>query len=167
MSIILFLNSPIHTIEEEICFDDTMPSIYDDYNDDYECVNPTITDEKNFAYVESNNIFMMMNEKNALCDSYIVEFAYDATESFYERRRHDFIYLNNTKSSLFILKLLKFHLFYPPMLLALCFNDLFSYKIPMHRKRVRLKSEWFNVLWCVPYALMSYSVLAHLYILTT
>ena len=35
----LFLNSPIHTIEEEICFDDTMPSIYDDYNDDYECVN--------------------------------------------------------------------------------------------------------------------------------
>jgi hypothetical protein len=44
---------------------------------------------------------------------------------------------------------------------------LFIYKMPMHRKRVRLKSWWFDILWCVPYALTSYSVWAHLYILTT
>ena len=35
---------------------------------------------------------------------------------------------------------------------------LFIYKTPMHRKRVRLKSKLFNILWCVPYALMYYSV---------
>ena len=48
----------------------------------YDDPTPIVTNEKNFAYVESNNTFMMMNEKNALCDSYIVEFAYDATKSF-------------------------------------------------------------------------------------
>ena len=74
------------SLKEEIFFDDTMPPIYDDYNDDYDCVTPTIANEKNFAYLENSNSFMMMNEKNALCDSYIVEFAYDATESFYERK---------------------------------------------------------------------------------
>jgi hypothetical protein len=39
--------------------------------------------------------------------------------------------------------------------------------MPIHRKRVRLKSKWFNVLWCVPYALISYWVWAHLYIFKT
>ena len=42
-------------------------------------------------------------------------------------------------SPLFMLKVLKLHLFYPLMLVTLCFNDLFSYKLPMHRKRVRFK----------------------------
>ena len=35
----------------------------------------TILNKKNFAYVESNKISMLVDhEKNALCDSYIVEF---------------------------------------------------------------------------------------------
>ena len=42
-----------------------------------------------------------------------------------------------------VLKLLLFHL---PMLITLCFHDLFSYKFSMHRKWVRLK--------CVSYLLL-------------
>ena len=57
----------------------------------------------------------------------------------YERGRHGFIYLNNIKSPLFMLKVLKLHLFCLPMLVTLCFVDLFSYKIPLHKKWVRLK----------------------------
>jgi hypothetical protein len=41
--------------------------------------------------------------------------------------------------SLIILKVPKLLLFYLPMLVTMCFFDLFSYKIPMHRKWVRLK----------------------------
>ena len=42
------------------------------------------------------------------------------------------------------------------LLQILCY--LLIYKIPMHRKRVRLKSKLFNIRWCVPYALISYLV---------
>ena len=46
---------------------------------------PTIIHEKNFAYVESNKISMLVDhENNALCDGYIVEFIHDATENYYE-----------------------------------------------------------------------------------
>ena len=37
------------------------------------------------------------HDKNALCDSYIVEFAHDATESYYERGKHGYMHLNNIK----------------------------------------------------------------------
>jgi hypothetical protein len=128
------------TIEYKVYCDYDMPPIYDDYNDYYECFTPTIPNETVYAYVESNDTFMHMDhDKNVSCDSYIVEFINDATESFYERGRHDFIYLKNIKSSLFLLKILKLHLLCLPMLVTLCFIDLFSYKIPMHRKWVRLK----------------------------
>ena len=42
----LFLNSHIHTIEEEICFDDTMPSIYDGYNDECDLFSPPTIEHK-------------------------------------------------------------------------------------------------------------------------
>ena len=42
----LFLNSPIRTIEEEICFDDTMPPIYDDYNDECDLFSPPTIEHK-------------------------------------------------------------------------------------------------------------------------
>ena len=46
---------------------------------------PTTIDENKFAYVESNEFSMLLcHEKNALCDSYIVEFLHDATENYYE-----------------------------------------------------------------------------------
>ena len=42
---------------------------------------PTIPNEKNFAYVESNkNSMLVDHEKNALGAGYIVEFIHDATE---------------------------------------------------------------------------------------
>ena len=43
--------------------------------------DPTIPNEKNFAYVESRKISMLVDhEKNALCASYIVEYIHDATK---------------------------------------------------------------------------------------
>ena len=103
------------TLEEKICYDDNMPPLYDDYNDEYGTFSPPTTednihddynvspiydyyDENKVAmyddycddsYVvknnscENNKTFMHVNpEKNALCDSYIIKFAYDVTESY-------------------------------------------------------------------------------------
>ena len=124
-----------------------MPAIYDDYNDGCDCFTPTITNEIVYAYVESNDTFMHVDhDKNALCDSYIVEFIHDAIESYYERGNHGFMYLNNIKFPLCVLEISKLHLFFLSMLVASCFNNLFSYNIPLHRKWVRLK--------CVGYLLL-------------
>ena len=42
--------------------------------------DPTIPNEKNFAYVESTKFSILVDHKNnALCDGYIVEFIRDAT----------------------------------------------------------------------------------------
>src|SRR4051794_13212314 len=79
-------------------------------------------------------------------ESYVFDFIKDATESYYERGKHGYMHLNNIKFPLYMLKFLKFHLFCLPMLATLCFIDLFFYKIPLHRKWVRLK--------CVLYLLL-------------
>ena len=101
---------------------------------------PATMNEKNFAYVESSKFSMLVDhEKNDLCNSYIVEFIHDATENYYGRGRCASTYLNNIKFSLYMLKILKFHLFYLPMLVDSCSHKLFAHKIPMHRKWVRLK----------------------------
>ena len=86
----------------------TVTPIYDDYNDDYECFTPTITNEKDFTYVESNNnTFMHVNrDKNALYDTYVVQFVHDGTEIYYERGKHVSKYLNNTMFPLFMLEVL-------------------------------------------------------------
>ena len=100
----------------------------------------TTIHENNFAYVESNKISRLMyHEKNALCDSYIVEFNHVATKNYYERETYAFTYCNNTKFPLFVLKVLKLHLFCLPMLVDYCSHKLFAHKIPMNRKWVRLK----------------------------
>ena len=157
-------------IEEKIFFDDTLPPIYDDYNDsgllvppvmedkfdfDYN-MPPIFDDEKNndsyfvefaptttnkidYAIVESNNFMHETHDKNALCDSYIVEFAHDATGHYYERGKYGCRNFHVAKTPLFLLKILKLHLLYLSMLVALCFMNLFIYKIPFHRKHVRLK----------------------------
>src|SRR3954470_10259040 len=155
------------SIEEKIYFDDTMPPIYDDcvifspptieenydYNmppifDDYGDENnndfyfvefaPTTINKNDYAYVESINSFMH-HDKNFSGDGYIVEFINDATEIYYESGKHGYMHLNNIKFPLYMLKFFKYHLFYLPMLTTLCFIDFFFYKIPMHRKWVRLK----------------------------
>src|SRR6266536_1947317 len=152
------------SIDENIYYDESMPPIYDDYGDDmYAILNndnhetchhdfnfqshdsyfvefsPTTIDEKKFPYVESKKISMLMHhERSALCDCYIVEFIDDATENYYERGTYAFTYLNNIMFPLFMLKVLKLHLFCLPMLVDSCSHKLFAHKIPMHRKWVIL-----------------------------
>ena len=141
----LFRSSP-PTIEEKIYFDDTMPPIFDDYGDENNSDSyfvefaPTTINKNDYAYVESIDSFVhVARDKNVLCDSYIVNFIHDATESYYERGKHSFMHLNNIKFPLFMLKFLKVHLFCLSMLVTLCFIYLFFYKIILHRKWVRLK----------------------------
>src|SRR3989337_3782712 len=44
---------------------------------------PTIMNENKFTYLKSNKFSILVDhEKNALCDSYIVEFIHDATENY-------------------------------------------------------------------------------------
>jgi hypothetical protein len=95
------------------------------------------------------------HDKNFLGDSYIVNFIHDATKRYYERGKHGFMHLNNIKFPLFMLKVLKLHLFCLPMLVASCFNNLFSYKILFHRKQVRLK----GVSYFLFYALFCFKLL--------
>ena len=100
----------------------------------------TIPNEKNFAYGESNkNSMLVDHEKNTLCDGYIVEFIHDATENYYEGGIYACRNCNNVKFPLYVLKILNLCLFYLPMLVDYCSHKLFSQKIPMHRKWVRLK----------------------------
>jgi hypothetical protein len=73
------------------------------------------------------------------CDIYIVEFVHDATENYYEREKYGCWNSHVTKTPIFILKVPKLLLFYLPILVTMCFFDLFSYKIPMHRRWDRLK----------------------------
>jgi hypothetical protein len=101
---------------------------------------PTTITKNDYVYVGSINSFMhVTHDKNVLCDSYIVNSTHDATESYYERGKHGFMHLNNIKFPLFMLKFLKLHLFCFPMLVALCFHDLFLYKTLFNRKWFRFK----------------------------
>ena len=59
------------------------------------------------------NSMLVDHEKNALCDSYIVEFIHDATKNYYERGSYASTYCNNIKFPLFVFKVLKLHLFLP------------------------------------------------------
>jgi hypothetical protein len=135
------------TIEEKISYDYNMSPIFDDYRDEHNIYSyvvefaPTTISKNDYVYVGSINSFMHVDhDKNVLCDSYIVNFIHDATESYYERGKHGFMHLNNIKFLLFMLKFLKLHLSCFPMLVALCFHDLFLYKILFHRKWFRFKS---------------------------
>jgi hypothetical protein len=115
-----------------------MPPIFDDYDDEnsYFCESaPT-----RIVHVGSINFFMhVAHDRDVLCDSYIVNFIHDATESYYERGKCGLMDLDNIKFLLFMLQILKLHLFYLTMLVIICLIDLFSYKIPIHRKWFRFK----------------------------
>src|SRR4051812_24898182 len=86
------------------------------------------------------------HDKNFLCGTYIVEFIHDTTENYFERGKFGCRNFHITKTPLFMLKVLKLFFFHLPMHVTLWFFDLFSYKMPMHRKWVRLK--------CVSYLLL-------------
>src|SRR4051812_30907294 len=89
--------------------------------------------------VENNTRVLVGHEQHDLCDSYILDVVHDPTENYFERGKFGCRNFHVTKTLLFMLILLKLFLFHLPMLVALCFFDLFSYKFPMHRKWVRLK----------------------------
>jgi hypothetical protein len=134
------------TIKEKIRYYYNMPPIFDDYGDENNIDSyifefaPTMINTNDYVYVGSINYFMhVAHDKNVLCDSYIVNSIHDVTESYYERGKHGFMHLNIIKFPLFMLKFLKLHLFCFPMLVALCFHDLFIYKTPFHRKWFRFK----------------------------
>ena len=62
------------------------------------------------------------HEKNALCDSYIVQFIHDATENYYEGGTYACRYCNNIKFPLYVLKVLMFCLFFSASYSALRFS---------------------------------------------
>ena len=102
--------------------------------------DPTIPNEKNFAYVESRKIYMLVDhEKNALCDGYIVELIHDATEIYYAGGIYACRSCNNTKFPLYVLKVLKLYFFCLPMLVDSSSYKLRAHKIPRNRKWVRFK----------------------------
>jgi hypothetical protein len=125
------------TIEEQTRYDYNMPPIFDDYGDENNFVEFSPT---TIVHVGSINPFVhVAHDRDVLCDSYIVISIHDATESYYEREKHGLMDLNNIKFPLFMLQILKLHLFYLSMFVTMCLVDLFSYKIPMHRKWFRFK----------------------------
>ena len=156
------------TIKEKINYDYNMPPIFDDYGDEnnndsyFVEFAPTTINKNDYVYVGSINSFMhVAHDKNVSCDSYIVTFIHNATEIYYERGKNGLMHLKNIKFPLFMLKILKLHLFCFPMLVSLCFHDLFLYKIPMHRKWVRLKCA-LNLLLDALFYLNSYFLCEHL-----
>jgi hypothetical protein len=157
---------------DEYTLEDSYSIAYDDYNDEYNIFSsPTIMeetrydynmlpifddygDENNFSefahttivHVGSINSFMhVAHDRDALCDSYIVNSIHDATERYYERGKHGLMDLNNIKFPLFLLEFLKLCFLCLPMLVALRFHDMSLYKTIFHRKWFRFK--------CVSYLL--------------
>jgi hypothetical protein len=137
------------TFEEKISYDYNMSPIFDDYGDEnnYSVESAPTT----IVHVGSINSFMhVAHDRDALCDSYVSSI-HDATESYYERGKHGLMDLNNIKFPLSMLQILNLHLFYLFMFATMCLIDLFSYKIPMHRKWFRFKCVsylLFNALSC-------------------
>ena len=140
------------SLEEKIYFDDTMSPIYDDYNDEYDIFSPP-TSEDESDLIEFDDPLCSLDDKSLCGDSiqnYVVMFNFNAC-NYYERGRDkNTLYV----SMLFKMQAIDYYMHWLPQIC--CY--LFIYKIPMHRKRVRLKSKLVNILWCVPYALISYSV---------
>src|SRR3954468_23677549 len=60
--------------EEKIYFDDTMPPIYDDYNDDYVIFSPPTIEGKYYYNYNMPHIYDDYGDENNI-DCYFVEFA--------------------------------------------------------------------------------------------
>jgi hypothetical protein len=136
------------TIEDKISYDYNMPPVFDDYGDGNNCSvksSPTT-----IIHVGSINSFMhVAHDREALCDSYIVNSIHNATKSYYERGKHGLIDLNNIEFPLFMLQFLKLYLFCLPVLFALPFYDLSLYKTIFHRNRFKCVSYLlFDTLSC-------------------
>ena len=77
--------------------------------------------------------------RNFYGDSYIVEFEYDPTCNYYERGKYGCRNFHVTKLPLFLLRLILFLSSPLHMLGFACLDNLLAYKMPMHRKYVRLR----------------------------
>ena len=95
-------------------------------------VNPTILKECQL-HIHVDRV------KNMFCDSYIIEFSYDPTCNYYERGKYGCRNFHVTKLPLAMLRLLLFLSSSLHMLVFACYDNLFFYKMPMHRKYVRLR----------------------------
>ena len=95
-------------------------------------VNPTILEECQLS-------MHVDHVEKVLCDSYIVEFEYDPTCNYYERGKYGCRKFHVTKLPLVMLRLLSSLSSPLHMLDVSCLDNLVTYKMPMHRKYVRLK----------------------------
>ena len=95
--------------------------------------NPTILEECQLC-------MHVDHVENMLCDSYIVEFEYDPTCNYYERGKYGCRNFHVTKLHLFMLRLSMFNSSSLHMLVFACVDNLIAYKMPMHRKYVRIRS---------------------------
>ena len=93
--------------------------------------NPTILEECQLC-------MHVDHEENILCDSYIVEFDYDPTCNYYKRGKYGCRKFHVTKLPLIMLRSSMFYSSSLHMLDGSCLDNLFDYKILMHRKYVRL-----------------------------
>ena len=126
--VVTLFNDESTTLEEVSIDYDKKVAIYDDYGDDM------------YAIKSNKSSMLVHHEKSAVCDSYIVESTHDVSENYYEEGTYALTYLNNIKFPLYVLSVLKLHLFCLHVLVDSCFLELFAHKIPMHRKWViRLK----------------------------
>jgi hypothetical protein len=123
---------------DEYALEDSYSFAYDDYGDENSYFGESAP--TTIVHVRSINSFMhVAHDWDVLCDSYIVNSIHDATEIYYERGKHGLMDLNNIKFPLFMLQILKLHVFYQSLFVTMCLVDLLSYKIPMHRKWFRFK----------------------------
>ena len=96
--------------------------------------------DHNPIILEECQLSMHVNhEEKMLCDSYIVGFGYDPTYYYYERGKYGCRNFHVTKLPLVMLRLLLFLSASLHMLVFSCLDKLFVYKMPMHRKYVRLR----------------------------
>ena len=78
------------SFDEQIYYDDTLPSIYDDYNDECDIFSPPTIEQEIYydynmppiyddycddTYAIKNTFLYVNHDKNDLCDSYFVDFA--------------------------------------------------------------------------------------------
>ena len=77
--------------------------------------------------------------ENMLCDSYFVEFSYNPTCNYYERGKYGCRNFHVAKLPLVMLRFLLFLSASLHMLVFASLDNLFAYKMHMHKKYVRLR----------------------------
>ena len=66
---------------------------------------PTTMNEKNFGYVVSSKISMLVHhEKSVVCDIYIIESIHDASKNYYEGGTYACKSCQNIKFAVYVLK---------------------------------------------------------------